>query len=69
MRYKVIEETVKNGRKKEVNYAIHDSFKSDVVFRSSDKMEAEFICDRMNDRIEEIKQFGSSESGSKGDPS
>ena len=61
MRYKVIEETIKNGRKKEVNYAIHDNFKNDVVFRSSDKMEANFICDQMNDRLEEMKQFGSGE--------
>ena len=69
MRYKVIEETTRNGRKKEVYYAIYDSFKSGVVFRSSDKIEAEFICDRMNDRVEEMKQFGSNESGSKYDPS
>ncbi len=69
MRYKVIEEAIRNGRKKEVNYAIYDSLKSDVVFRSSDKVEAEFVCDRMNDRVEEMKQFGSSESGSKYSPS
>lgn len=57
-RYQVVEETIKNGRKKETNYAILDKFENNVVFRSSDKAETLFLCDRMNERIKEVKEFG-----------
>jgi len=61
MRYTVEEEVTKNGRKKEVQYAIHDHSKDDVVFRGSDKVEVEFICDQMNERLKEAKVFGTGE--------
>jgi tmRNA-binding protein len=53
-RYSVVEETVKNGRKKEINYAIYDKHESKVVYRGSEKINVEFICDQMNDRYAEV---------------
>lgn len=58
-RYKVTEETIKNGRKKEINYAIFDSWEGNVVYRTADKTQVFFICGRMNDRVKEVEEFGS----------
>ena len=57
-RYRIVEEETKVGRKKEINYAIFDSWEGTTVYRSQDKEPTFFICGRMNDRIKEMKEFG-----------
>lgn len=57
-RYQVVEEAVKNGRKKEVNYGVRDTFDNRVLFRTADKVEVQFVCDQMNDRLKEASKFG-----------
>lgn len=57
-RYRVTEEEIKAGRKKETNYAIFDSWEGTVIYRSQDREQTFFICGRMNDRVKEMKEFG-----------
>lgn len=42
-RYKVLEEIEKNGRKKEIYYAVYDTFENRVIARYSDKKKAEAL--------------------------